>query len=48
MIGLLKEFWEFLREDKKLWLLPIVVILVVVGMFLTSSSTLAPFIYALF
>ena len=25
MIGLLKEFWEFLREDKKLWLLPIVV-----------------------
>jgi hypothetical protein len=48
VIGLLKEFWEFLREDKKLWLLPIVVILVVIGMALTSGGTLAPFIYALF
>ena len=48
MLSLLKEFWEFLREEKKLWLLPIVVILVLIGVLVTSSSTLAPFIYALF
>ncbi len=48
MLGLLKEFWEFLREDKKLWLLPIVVLLVVIGLFLTSGSSVAPLVYALF
>ena len=48
MISLLKEFWEFLRTEKKLWLLPIVVVLVLVGALLVSSGTLAPFIYALF
>jgi len=48
VFALLKEFWEFLREDKKLWLLPIVVILVLIGMLLTSGSAVAPFIYTLF
>jgi hypothetical protein len=48
VISLLKEFWEFLRTEKKLWLLPIVVILVLVGALLVSSGVLAPFIYALF
>ena len=48
MISLLKEFWEFLRMEKKLWLLPIVVILVLIGALLVSSGILAPFIYTLF
>ena len=48
MFALLKEFWEFLKEDKKLWLLPLVVILVLVGLLLTTGSTVAPFIYTLF
>jgi drug/metabolite transporter superfamily protein YnfA len=48
VFALLKEFWEFLKEDKKLWLLPLVVILVLVGLLLTTGSTVAPFIYTLF
>jgi hypothetical protein len=44
------EFWQFLRERKKYWLLPIVVMLVAFGalLILTEGSALAPFIYALF
>ena len=49
-MGLLKEFWEFLKIRKKFWLLPIVLILVLFGALIvfTESSVLAPFIYTLF
>ncbi|MBN4081855.1 hypothetical protein JYU23_01865 [bacterium AH-315-C07] len=49
-IGILKEFWEFLRERKKWWLLPIMVFLVLLGalIVLTEGSTVAPFVYTLF
>ena len=48
-IGILKEFWEFLRVRKKLWLTPIVVMLVILGgLILFTSSSVAPFIYTLF
>ena len=49
-MGLLKEFWEFLKIRKKFWLLPIVFILVLFGALIvfTESSALAPFIYTLF
>lgn len=44
------EFWVFLRERKKLWLMPIVMLLLVLGLVivLTAKSALAPFIYSLF
>lgn len=44
------ELWEFLKVRKKIWLLPLVAFLVLVGMFivLTESSAVAPFIYTLF
>ena len=44
------EFWEFLRERKKFWLLPLVLILLVLGavIVLTANSALAPFIYTIF
>jgi drug/metabolite transporter superfamily protein YnfA len=44
------ELWAFLKERKKFWLLPIVVILVLFGtlLVLTQGSALAPFIYTLF
>jgi hypothetical protein len=50
MIEFLKEFWLFLRERKKFWLLPIVIALVFVGSLLvfTQGSAIAPFIYTLF
>ena len=47
--GFVREFGDFLRQNKKWWLLPIVVVLVLFGALLVlSSSVAAPFIYTLF
>ena len=47
--SLVGEFWEFLKHNKKWWLLPIIVILLGLGLLvLLSSSAIAPFIYPLF
>jgi hypothetical protein len=45
-----KEFLVFLRKEKKWWLMPIVLILLLLGIFLlfSASSPLAPFLYPLF
>ena len=50
MIDFLKEFWEFLKERKKYWLIPIIIVLVLFGglIVLTQGSAIAPFIYTLF
>ena len=43
---LLGEFWEFLRHNKKWWLLPILIVLLVFGILIFLSGTgAAPFIY---
>lgn len=48
-ISLLGEFWDFLKHNKKWWLLPIILILLGLGVVvLLSSSAVAPFIYTLF
>jgi hypothetical protein len=49
-MGLIREFWDFIRLSKKFWLLPIILLLLALSAFilLTESSVLAPFIYALF
>ncbi len=49
-LSVLGQFWVFLKETKKFWLLPIVVMLVLLGalIVLTQGSAVAPFIYALF
>lgn len=46
----LKDFFAFLRERKKWWLVPLIVIFVIFGVliFATNGSALAPFIYSLF
>ncbi|MCC7418341.1 MAG: hypothetical protein IT176_14490 [Acidobacteria bacterium] len=46
----LREFWTFLRQEKKYWLAPIVIVLVMLGVLLVfaQSSAVAPFIYSLF
>lgn len=47
--GLLAEFLDFLRHNKKWWLLPIVAILLLLGVLIFLSTTAAaPFIYTLF
>ena len=46
--GLIAEFWEFLVYNKKWWLTPIVLVLLVMGLLvLLSGSAAAPFIYTL-
>ncbi|MCI0666026.1 MAG: DUF5989 family protein [Acidobacteria bacterium] len=44
------ELWQFMKENKKYWLAPIVIVLVMIGVLLAvaGSSALAPFIYTLF
>ena len=46
----LKDLWGFLKQRKKFWLLPIILILLTFGVLivLTSGSAIAPFIYTLF
>lgn len=44
------QLWQLMKYNKKYWLLPVIVTLVLVGFLVvaTQSSALAPFIYALF
>jgi hypothetical protein len=44
------ELWMFMRERKKFWLLPIVIVLLLFGglVVLTQGTAIAPFIYTLF
>lgn len=47
--GFLAELWDFLRHNKKWWLTPVIVTLIVVGILVILGSTAAaPFIYTLF
>jgi hypothetical protein len=46
----LQDLWGFLKERKKFWLMPIIIVLLFFGtlIVLTSGSAIAPFIYTLF
>ena len=46
----IKDLWGFLKERKKFWLLPIILVLMLFGVMIvmTSGSAIAPFIYAVF
>ena len=46
----LKELWTFLHLRKKLWLLPIIIVMLILGGLLIAAegSVVAPFIYTLF
>ena len=46
----LKELWAFLRVRKKLWLFPIIIVMLILGglLILAQGSVVAPFIYTLF
>jgi Family of unknown function (DUF5989) len=50
MVEFLLELWDFMKERKKFWLLPIILCMVLLGSLIvfTSSSAVAPFIYTLF
>jgi Family of unknown function (DUF5989) len=50
MISFIGEMWAFLKSRKKLWLLPIIIVMVILGALLivAQGSIMAPFIYTLF
>ena len=49
MLPLHKEFVLFLKENKKWWLIPIILVLALMGLLVAlSGSAVAPFIYPLF
>ena len=47
---LLKDLWLFMKERKKFWLAPVIVILLLLGLLIVfaAGSAVAPFIYTLF
>ena len=49
-MGFIVELWLFMKERKKFWLLPIIVMMVVFGglVVLSEGSVIAPFIYTIF
>ena len=50
MISFIKEMWQFLRQRKKFWLLPLLVVMALLGVLIVMAqgSAVAPFIYTLF
>jgi hypothetical protein len=50
MLELIQDLWLFVRERRKFWLVPIIVMMLLLGalIVLSQSSVVAPFIYTLF
>jgi uncharacterized membrane protein len=50
-LGILREFWQFIKEEKVWWITPIVAVLLlllVVILLTEGSTTVMPFIYTIF
>ena len=49
-MGILKELWMFLRCRKKLWLGPIIIVMLILGglLILAQGSVVAPLIYTFY
>jgi len=45
-----KDLWDFMRERKKFWLAPIIIVLMLLGglILLAEGTAVAPFIYTIF
>ncbi|QDS95138.1 hypothetical protein FF011L_39250 [Roseimaritima multifibrata] len=47
--GLVREFWDFLHDNKKWWLVPILLSIALLSLFVTlAASSVSPFLYVLF
>ncbi len=46
----LRDMWRFLRDRKKFWLAPVIIVLLLIGVLIVfgGGSAVAPFIYSLF
>ena len=48
-VGIVREFWDFLKYNKKWWLTPIIFSLLLIALLaISAGSGAAPFIYTLF
>ena len=49
-MSLVREFFLFLRQEKKWWLMPLIGVLLLLGILLVlaEGSTISPFLYTLF
>ena len=50
MMDLINDLWDFMRERKKFWLAPIIIVMLLQGVLIVvaQGSAVAPFIYTLF
>ena len=50
MLSFVRELWMYMRVRKKLWMLPIIVMMVLLGglIILSEGSAIAPLIYTIF
>jgi hypothetical protein len=50
MLDLIKDLWGFMKERKKFWLAPIIIVLILLGglLVVAQGSVIAPFIYTIF
>jgi len=46
----LNDLWLFMKERKKFWLAPVIILLLLIGVLIVfgGASALAPFIYTIF
>lgn len=49
-MGFLAQLWKFMRVRKKLWLMPVIIVMLILGtlIVLAQTTAVAPFIYTLF
>lgn len=50
MLNIIKEFFEYLVSQKKYWLIPLIILLLLFGLLfiVTQGTALSPFIYTIF
>lgn len=50
MLDFLSDLWQYMRQRKKFWLAPIIIVMLILGglIVLAQGSAVAPFIYTLF
>jgi hypothetical protein len=50
MMEFIKDLWDFMKERKKFWLAPIILVMLLLGVLIVvaQGSAVAPFIYTLF
>jgi hypothetical protein len=49
-VEFLKDIWNFIKERKKFWLMPVIIVLLLLGVLIVyaAGSAVGPFIYTLF